>query len=74
MNHKSLRRCSRRLFPVMKRPWLFQLKISVHLLDNFDAAITYYHKALWLDPNDQFCTEMLTLALEDDCRGVDQRK
>ncbi|URE36285.1 Tetratricopeptide repeat [Musa troglodytarum] len=43
-------------------------------LDNFDAAITYYHKALWLDPNDQFCTEMLTLALEDDCRGVDQRK
>ncbi|URE36295.1 Tetratricopeptide repeat [Musa troglodytarum] len=63
-----------RLFPVMKRPWLFQLKISVHLLDNFDAAITYYHKALWLDPNDQFCTEMLTLALEDDCRGVDQRK
>ncbi|URE36290.1 Tetratricopeptide repeat [Musa troglodytarum] len=37
-------------------------------LDNFDAAITYYHKALWLDPNDQFCTEMLTLALEDDCR------
>ncbi|XP_065018940.1 anaphase-promoting complex subunit 6-like isoform X1 [Musa acuminata AAA Group] len=50
------------------------LAYTYHLQDNFDAAITYYHKALWLDPNDQFCTEMLTLALEDDCRGVDRRK
>ncbi|MQL90435.1 hypothetical protein Taro_023031 [Colocasia esculenta] len=36
--------------------------------DNFDAAITYYHKALWLKPDDQFCTEMLTRALEDESR------
>ncbi|EEF32242.1 hypothetical protein RCOM_0981410 [Ricinus communis] len=34
--------------------------------DNFTAAITHYHKALWLKPDDQFCTEMLSLALVDE--------
>ncbi|KAG6478699.1 hypothetical protein ZIOFF_062143 [Zingiber officinale] len=50
------------------------LAYTFHLQDNYDAAITYYHKALWLDPNDQFCTEMLALALEDDIRNTDHRK
>lgn len=44
------------------------LAYTYHLQDNFTAAITCYHKALWLKPNDQFCTEMLTAALVDDCR------
>ncbi|KAL6999638.1 Cell division cycle protein 16 [Sarracenia purpurea var. burkii] len=44
------------------------LAYTYHLQDNFSAAITYYHKALWLRPDDQFCTEMLTLALVDECR------
>ncbi|XP_034679552.1 anaphase-promoting complex subunit 6 [Vitis riparia] len=50
------------------------LAYTYHLQDNFPAAITYYHKALWLKPDDQFCTEMLTLALVDEARrGVDPR-
>ncbi|XP_057958484.1 anaphase-promoting complex subunit 6 isoform X2 [Malania oleifera] len=44
------------------------LAYTYHLQDNFTAAITYYHKALWLKPEDQFCTEMLTLALVDEAR------
>ncbi|XP_052179246.1 anaphase-promoting complex subunit 6 [Diospyros lotus] len=44
------------------------LAYTYHLEDHFTAAITYYHKALWLKPDDQFCTEMLTLALADECR------
>ncbi|XP_058078936.1 anaphase-promoting complex subunit 6-like [Magnolia sinica] len=43
------------------------LAYTHHLQDNFNSAITYYHKALWLKPDDQFCTEMLTLALVDEC-------
>ncbi|XP_072974279.1 anaphase-promoting complex subunit 6 [Typha angustifolia] len=50
------------------------LAYTYHLMDKFDSAITYYHKALWLKPDDQFCTEMLTLALEDDSRGTGRRK
>ncbi|XP_030460989.1 anaphase-promoting complex subunit 6 isoform X2 [Syzygium oleosum] len=47
---------------------------TYHLQDNFTAAITYYHKALRLKPDDQFCTEMLSLALIDECRrGVDSK-
>ncbi|KAE8124690.1 hypothetical protein FH972_019555 [Carpinus fangiana] len=50
------------------------LAYTYHLQDNFTAAIAYYHKALWLKPDDQFCTEMLSLALEDECRrGVDPK-
>ncbi|KAJ6845057.1 anaphase-promoting complex subunit 6 [Iris pallida] len=45
------------------------LAYTYHLMDNFDGAITYYHKALWLKPDDQFCTEMLTLALEEESRS-----
>ncbi|KMZ72374.1 hypothetical protein ZOSMA_166G00750 [Zostera marina] len=45
------------------------LAYTYHLQDNFDSAITYYHKALWLNPDDQFCTEMLTLALTDEANG-----
>ncbi|ESR55695.1 hypothetical protein CICLE_v10024516mg, partial [Citrus x clementina] len=42
--------------------------------DNFSAAITYYHKALWPKPDDQFCTEMLSLALVDEDRhGIDPK-
>ncbi|KAH9723144.1 Anaphase-promoting complex subunit 6 [Citrus sinensis] len=42
--------------------------------DNFSAAITYYHKALWLKPDDLFCTEMLSLALVDEGRhGIDPK-
>ncbi|GLU18055.1 hypothetical protein SLE2022_343770 [Rubroshorea leprosula] len=50
------------------------LAYTYHLQDNFSAAITYYHKALWLQPNDQFCTEMLNEALVDDSRsGIDSK-
>ncbi|KAL4619829.1 anaphase-promoting complex subunit 6 isoform X1 [Castanea sativa] len=50
------------------------LAYTYHLQDNFTAAITYYHKALWLKPDDQFCTEMLSVALVDECRrGVDPK-
>ncbi|KZV29705.1 anaphase-promoting complex subunit 6 [Dorcoceras hygrometricum] len=44
------------------------LAYTYHLQDNFTAAITYYHKALWIKPDDQFCTEMVTMALVDECR------
>lgn len=44
------------------------LAYTYHLQDNFTAAIKYYHKALWLKPEDQFCTEMLSIALVDECR------
>ncbi|KAL5564884.1 hypothetical protein UlMin_028048 [Ulmus minor] len=48
------------------------LAYTYHLQDDFTAAITYYHKALWLQPGDQFCTEMLSVALLDECRcGVE---
>ncbi|KAF5728257.1 anaphase-promoting complex subunit 6 [Tripterygium wilfordii] len=48
------------------------LAYTYHLQDNFTAAVTYYHKALWLKPDDQFCTEMLSIALVDEARrGVD---
>lgn len=48
------------------------LAYTYHLQDNYSEAITYYHKALWLKPDDQFCTEMLTLALADESRsGID---
>ncbi|KAL7186188.1 hypothetical protein ACSBR2_028024 [Camellia fascicularis] len=50
------------------------LAYTYHLQENFTTAITYYHKALWLKPDDQFCTEMLTLALADECRhGIDPK-
>ncbi|XP_058221476.1 anaphase-promoting complex subunit 6 isoform X1 [Rhododendron vialii] len=50
------------------------LAYTYHLQENFTAAITYYHKALWLKPDDEFCTEMLTLALVDECRhGVEPK-
>lgn len=50
------------------------LAYTYHLQDNFSAAITHYHKALWLKPTDQFCTEMLSLALMDDgCQSIDHK-
>lgn len=39
------------------------LAYTYHLQGNYSAAIGNYHKALWLKPDDQFCTEMLTMAL-----------
>ncbi|OIW08211.1 hypothetical protein TanjilG_15172 [Lupinus angustifolius] len=48
------------------------LAYTYHLQDDFAKAITYYHKALWTKPDDQFCTEMLSLALVDEARsGLD---
>ncbi|KAF2314404.1 hypothetical protein GH714_026063 [Hevea brasiliensis] len=50
------------------------LAYTYHLQDNFTAAITHYHKALWLKPDDQFCTEMLSLAIIDEGRsGIDPK-
>ncbi|TYI96210.1 hypothetical protein E1A91_D01G055200v1 [Gossypium mustelinum] len=50
------------------------LAYTYHLQDNFTSAITYYHKALWLKPDDPFCTEMLNIALADECRhGIDPK-
>ncbi|CAA0832462.1 Anaphase-promoting complex subunit 6 [Striga hermonthica] len=45
------------------------LAYTYHLQGNYTAAITHYHKALWIKADDQFCTEMLTWALEDECRN-----
>lgn len=50
------------------------LAYTYHLQDNYDSAITYYHKALWLKSDDQFCTEMLTLALMDGSQRSSDRK
>uniref|UniRef100_U5GT35 Uncharacterized protein n=1 Tax=Populus trichocarpa TaxID=3694 RepID=U5GT35_POPTR len=37
-------------------------------------AYTYHLQALWLKPDDQFCTEMLSLALVDEGRrGTDPK-
>uniref|UniRef100_A0A0D3BN88 Uncharacterized protein n=1 Tax=Brassica oleracea var. oleracea TaxID=109376 RepID=A0A0D3BN88_BRAOL len=48
------------------------LAYTYHLQGNFSAAISHYHKALWLKPDDQFCTEMLNVALMDECQnGLD---
>ncbi|KAF3781831.1 Anaphase-promoting complex subunit 6 [Nymphaea thermarum] len=44
------------------------LAYTYHLQNNFDAAITYYHKALALKVDDKFCTEMLSIALVDDAK------
>ncbi|XP_010486605.1 PREDICTED: anaphase-promoting complex subunit 6-like isoform X2 [Camelina sativa] len=50
------------------------LAYTYHLQGKFSAAISYYHKALWLKPDDQFCTEMLNVALMDECQtGVDAK-
>ncbi|KAL1060090.1 hypothetical protein V6Z11_1Z126800 [Gossypium hirsutum] len=50
------------------------LAYTYHLQDNFTSAITYYHKALWLKPDDPFCTEMLNIALADECRhGIEPK-
>ncbi|KAE8713026.1 Anaphase-promoting complex subunit 6 [Hibiscus syriacus] len=50
------------------------LAYTYHLQDKFSDAITYYHKALWLKPDDPFCSEMLNVALADECRqGVDPK-
>ncbi|GAB2278042.1 Cell division cycle protein 16 [Dionaea muscipula] len=44
------------------------LGYTYHLQGKYSDAIEYYHKALWLKATDQFCTEMLTLALTDESR------
>ncbi|KAF7150262.1 hypothetical protein RHSIM_Rhsim02G0051300 [Rhododendron simsii] len=38
------------------------LAYTYHLQDNFTAAITYYHMALWLKPDNQFCTEKVDIS------------
>ncbi|RAL49084.1 hypothetical protein DM860_015075 [Cuscuta australis] len=43
------------------------LAYTYHLKGKFTKAITYYHKALSLNPTHKFCTEMLTLALAEEC-------
>ncbi|KAI7991885.1 Anaphase-promoting complex subunit 6 [Camellia lanceoleosa] len=43
------------------------LAYTYHLQDNFTIAIKYYHK-LYGKPDDRLRTEMLTLALADECR------
>ncbi|XP_021857896.1 anaphase-promoting complex subunit 6 isoform X1 [Spinacia oleracea] len=42
------------------------LAYTYHLQGNYNSAITNYHKALWIKTDDQFCTEMLTLALAEE--------
>ncbi|KAJ0973296.1 hypothetical protein J5N97_021255 [Dioscorea zingiberensis] len=47
------------------------LTLSTHCLSTFAGwhMLIICRQVLWLKPDDQFCTEMLSLALEDDCRG-----
>ncbi|PNT77785.1 hypothetical protein BRADI_1g68757v3 [Brachypodium distachyon] len=61
-------------FPIKSLSAFSGLAYCYQLMDNFEAAITYYHKALWLKPDDQFCTDMLTLALETSCQSTARRK
>ncbi|KAL2247455.1 UNVERIFIED_CONTAM: Anaphase-promoting complex subunit 6 [Sesamum indicum] len=51
------------------------LALSTRSLSTYAGlAYTYHLQALWLKPDDQFCTEMLTLALADECRlGIDPK-
>lgn len=44
---------------------LAALGFTLHLSRRFGEAISFYHRALGVNPNLSFCTEMLTLALED---------
>jgi anaphase-promoting complex subunit 6 len=41
------------------------LAFTKHLMGNLDEAISYYHQALSMKPDDPFSTEMLSNALED---------
>ncbi|KAM0835883.1 hypothetical protein ACQ4PT_062656 [Festuca glaucescens] len=61
-------------FPTKTLSAFSGLAYTYQLMDNFEDAITYYHKALWLKPDDQFCTEMLTSALESSCQSTARRK
>uniref|UniRef100_A0ACD5TVM6 Uncharacterized protein n=1 Tax=Avena sativa TaxID=4498 RepID=A0ACD5TVM6_AVESA len=61
-------------FPTKTLSAFSGLAYTYHLMDNFEDAITYYHKALWLKPDDQFCTDMLTSALESSCQSTARRK
>ncbi|KAE8789356.1 anaphase-promoting complex subunit 6 [Hordeum vulgare] len=61
-------------FPTKTLSAFSGLAYTYQLMDDFEAAITYYHKALWLKPDDQFCTDMLTLALETSCQSMARRK
>ena len=38
---------------------------TYHLAAEFDLAVKHYHKALSIQPNLAFCTNMLTRAMED---------
>ncbi|XP_008660356.1 anaphase-promoting complex subunit 6 isoform X2 [Zea mays] len=61
-------------FPTKSLSAFAGLAYTYHLMDDFEAAINYYHKALWLKPDDQFCTDMLTYALESICQITARRK
>jgi anaphase-promoting complex subunit 6 len=41
------------------------LAFTMHLIGDIDDAISYYHKALGLKPDDPFCTDMLSRAFHD---------
>jgi len=72
----ALRRCGR----IQESIYWYQLCLSAnpvsagthanlafahHLLQNFDDAITFYHRALALQPTYTFCSEMLSKCLKD---------
>jgi tetratricopeptide (TPR) repeat protein len=41
------------------------IAFTQHLLCNFDEAIVLYHQALSIEPKFNFCSEMLTNAMND---------
>jgi len=41
------------------------LAFAYHLLQNFDEAVNFYHRALALQPTYSFCSDMLSRALKD---------
>lgn len=43
------------------------LAYTHQLMGNSAAAVEHYHKALGLRPDDAFATEMLGLALQEEC-------
>ena len=41
------------------------MAFTKHLMGDVDEAISYYHRALGIKPDDPFCTDMLSRALQD---------
>ena len=46
------------------------IAFTLHLMKQFDSAITSYHRALALQPTFTFCIDMLSKAMGDSCNSM----